>query len=252
MREEIELWRKQFGVGEPGQELPDALYIQTDNDPQQEANNCADHANRRPGDQEYAHDRTLRRTHGAQDGDVLPLVLYEHDQSRDDVKRSDEHDKRQDQEHYIAFNLKRVEKCRVALTPVDHENRTLRSVLHRLAIAIDAIRIVSIDLYSSHISCPIEIGLGFFERHENHGVVVLGHPTSEDCTDIVDLDARGGAHGRHCAARRDKRDVIARTQRELVRKSSADHNGLVLIKTLERALFDIVCDGWKLLEIHQP
>jgi hypothetical protein len=68
-----------------------------------------------------------------------PLILYEHDQTRNDIEGGDQHDEGQDQEHHIAFDLQRVEERRVALTPVDDEDWTLRRILYRAPIAVDPI-----------------------------------------------------------------------------------------------------------------
>ncbi len=55
----------------------------------------------------------------------LALVLHQHDQAGDDVERRHQHDQRQDQEHHVALDLQRVEEGRVALPPVDDEDRPL-------------------------------------------------------------------------------------------------------------------------------
>src|SRR4029077_17276279 len=212
MREEIELWRKQFRVGEPGQKLPDALDVETYDHTEHEADNGADYSDGGARDQEHAHDRTLGRANRAQDGDVLPLVLHQHDQAGDDIKCSDQNDERQDQEHHVALNLQRIEERRVALPPVDHENRPLRGVLYRLAIAVDPVGIVRVDLDGCDVTYTIEIGLSLLERHEHHGVVVFRHADLKYSGDLVDLDARCRSHRRHRAARRHQRNVVARSQ----------------------------------------
>ena len=74
-------------------------------------------ADGRAGHEEDALDRAARRAHGAQDGDVVPLVLHQHDQAGDDVERRDQDDQRQDQEHDIALDRERGEKSLVALLP---------------------------------------------------------------------------------------------------------------------------------------
>ena len=96
MRKEIELRREQFSVGQPGHELPDALNVEANHDPEKEADDCPDHADRRARDEKHAHDRSLRRPHRAQNCDVLTFVFHEHDQAGNNIERRNEHDQRQD------------------------------------------------------------------------------------------------------------------------------------------------------------
>src|SRR5215475_11826312 len=44
LREEIKLGREQFGVGEPGQELPDRFDVEADEEPDTETDQRSDHA----------------------------------------------------------------------------------------------------------------------------------------------------------------------------------------------------------------
>src|ERR1700732_5639068 len=50
--EEVKLRREQFGVGEPGQKLPDRFDIEADDQPDEESGERSDHADRSTGYQE--------------------------------------------------------------------------------------------------------------------------------------------------------------------------------------------------------
>ena len=215
----------------------------------QEADEVADHADRGAGDQEHAHDRALRRAHGAQDGDVAALVLHQHDQAGDDVERRHQHDQRQDQEHHVALDLQRVEEGRVALPPVDHEDRPLRGLGDELPEARDLVGIVGVDLDRGDVAGAVEIGLRLGQRHEHEGGVVFRHADLEHGGDLVGLDARRRAHRRHRAARRHQRDAVAGAQRELVGEPPADHDALPLVEAFQRALLDVAGDRGELVEV---
>src|SRR5262245_8566566 len=70
-RQEVELGRKQLRIGEPGEELPDAFNVETNDYAKHEPYDRPDHPDGSAGNQEYTHDRTLGCTHCAQDGNVL-------------------------------------------------------------------------------------------------------------------------------------------------------------------------------------
>ena len=120
--EEIELGRKQLGVGQPGEKAADRFNVEAHQERQQEPDERADHTHRRAGHHEHAHDRALRRAHGAQNADVVALVLHQHDQPRRDVERGDDDDDGEDQKHHVALDLQRIKERGVALAPVDQED----------------------------------------------------------------------------------------------------------------------------------
>ena len=84
---------------------------------EQEAGERAGNADRRAGHEEDPLDGAARRAHGAQDGDVVALVLHQHDKARNDVERRDQDDHGQDQEHDVALDRERAEESLVALLP---------------------------------------------------------------------------------------------------------------------------------------
>ena len=123
--------------------------------------------------------------------------------------------------------------------------------MHRLAVAVDAVGIVGIDLDRGDVAGAVEIGLRLLQRHEHEGVVVFRHADLEHRGDLVDLDARRGAHRRHRAARRHQRDVVARVQRELIGEPAADGDALPIVEAAERALLDVVDDRGQAFEVFQ-
>ena len=118
-----------------------------------------------------------------------------------------------------------------------------------LAVTVDPVGIVGVDLDRGHVAGAVEIGLRLGQRHEHEGGVVFRHADLEHRGDLVGLDARRRAHRRHRAARRHQRDVVAGAQRQLIGQPAADHHALTLVEALERALLDVVGDGAELAEI---
>src|SRR5262249_37588325 len=150
--------------------LPDAFNVETNDYAKHEPYDRPDHPDGSAGNQEYTHDRTLGCTHCAQDGNVLPFILDQHDQSGNDVERSDQHDQRQNKEHHVALDLQSVEERRIALSPIDHEDRPLGGILHNLTVPLDAIRIIGIHLDRSDIAGAVKISLRLLKWHEHHGI----------------------------------------------------------------------------------
>ena len=64
----------------------------------------------------------------------------------------------------------------------------------------DLVGIVGVDLDRGDVAVAVEIGLRLGQRHEHEGGVVFRHADLEHRRDLVDLDARRGAHRRHRAA----------------------------------------------------
>src|SRR5262249_59914909 len=91
-------------------------------------------------------DRALSHAHGAQNADIAPLVLHQHDQPGGDVEGGHDHDDGQDEEHHVALDLQRIEEGGVALAPVDHEDRPACGLGDEPAVGVDLIRVVDIDL----------------------------------------------------------------------------------------------------------
>ncbi len=120
-----------------------------------------------------------------------------------------------------------------------------------LAVAVDPVGIVGIDLDRGDVAGAVEIGLRLRQRHEHEGGVVFRHADLEHRRDLVDLDARRGAHRRHRAARRDQRDVVAGAQRELIGEPAPDRDALPFVEAFERALLDVVGDRGKLVQVRQ-
>ena len=79
--------------------------------------------------------------------------------------------------------------------------------------------------------------------------VIFRHADLEHRRDLVGFDARRGAHRRHRALRRHQRDAVAGMQRQLIREPAADRDALPLVKTLERALLDVLGDRGEVVEI---
>ena len=86
-------------------------------DAQDHAGDRSDNADGRAGHEEDALDGASRRTHGAQDRDVVRLVLHQHDHAGNDIEGGDEDDERQDEEHHVALDRERGEEGLVAALP---------------------------------------------------------------------------------------------------------------------------------------
>ena len=114
---------------------------------------------------------------------------------------------------------------------------------------VHIVGIVGIDLDRRHIAVLVEIGLALGQRHEDEGAVIFGHADLEHRRNLVDLDARGRAHGRDGAARGDQSEVVTRLQRELVGEPLADGNAGAPVEAIQRALLDVGADGRKLAQI---
>src|SRR5262249_53689480 len=177
--QEIELGREQFGVRHPRQEAANRFDVEAHQQRQQETHDRADHADRGAGHHEYPHDRALGHAHGAQNADIATLVLHQHDQAGGNVERRHDHDDRQDEEHYVALDLQRIEEGGVTLPPVDQKDRPAGGLGDELAVGVDLIGIVDIDLDGGHIAGAVEIGLRLRERHEHEGGIVLRHADFE-------------------------------------------------------------------------
>ena len=95
-----------------------------------------------------------------------------------------------------------------------------------LAVAIDPVGIVDIDLDRGNVAGAVEIGLRLGHRHEHERGVVFRHADLEHGGDLVGLDARRRPHRRHRAARRHQREIVAGAQRELIGEPAADHHAL--------------------------
>ena len=143
----------------------------------------------------------------------------------------------------------RVEEGRVALPPVDHEDRPPGRFGDRLAEAVDLIGVVGIDLDRGHVRSAVEIGLRLSKRHEHEGAVIFRHTDLEHRGDLVGLDARRRAHRRHRAARRDQREAVAGAQRQLVGEPAADRDALPVVEAFQGSLLDVVGDRRQLVEI---
>ena len=103
------------------------LDIEADENPEQKASQGAGNADRGSGHEKDPLHAAARGPHGAQDGDVMPLILYQHDEARNDIEGGDQDDERQDQEHHIALDSERAEEGLVALLPrLDIEVRPRR------------------------------------------------------------------------------------------------------------------------------
>src|SRR5262249_31393331 len=143
------------------------LDVETHHQSQQESDHGADDTDRSTRNHEHPHDTALGDPHGAQYADIAALVFHQHDQARGDVERGHDYDDGEDQEHDVALDLQRIEEGRIALTPVDHEDRPVGGVGDELAIAVDLVRLVDINFDSGHVAGPIEVGLRFRQRHEH-------------------------------------------------------------------------------------
>src|SRR6185437_7335414 len=113
----IDLGREKIGADDRLDELTYRLDMQGEFDADDKAEEGADEADAGTSENEDAQDRAPRRTHGAEDRDVAPLILHHHDHAGDDVERRDEDDQRQDQEHDVALDLDGVEEAEIALLP---------------------------------------------------------------------------------------------------------------------------------------
>src|SRR6185437_2455435 len=90
LRQVIELRGEQVSVGDPADELAQALDVEADKHAEQKTRERADDADARDGNEEDAHHRASRRDYGAQNGDVVALVLHQNDEARHDIERSDQ------------------------------------------------------------------------------------------------------------------------------------------------------------------
>ena len=126
--------------------------------------------------------------------------------------------------------LKNVElRCRQSTMKIGPPG----GVAHELAVAVDLVGIVGIDLDRGDVARAVEIGLRLLQRHEHEGRVVFRHADLEHGRDLVGLDARRRAHRRDRAARRDQRDVVAGAQRELVGEPPADRDALPVVEAFQ-------------------
>ncbi|OYW31770.1 MAG: hypothetical protein B7Z45_10090, partial [Azorhizobium sp. 12-66-6] len=189
------------------------------------------------------------RPHGAQHGDIVALILHQHDEAGHDVQRRHQDDEREDQEHDVPLHLQRIEEGGVPLAPVDDIDRTLGGLLDRRAQFGHIVGIVDIDLDGIHVAGAVEIGLRLCARHEHERAVIFGHADLEHRRNLVDLDARRRSHGRHGPPRGHQRDVVAGPQRQLIGEPLADGDPLPGIKPLQRALADGVGNGGQLAQV---
>ena len=105
------------------------------------------------------------------------------------------------------------------------------------------------DFDRAHVIGAIEIGLRLGKRQKDHHGIIFRHVDAEHCRDLVRLDTRRNVPRRHGSARRDQRDVVAGTQRQLIGKPASDGDPLSPLKCTERALLDVVGDRGELVEI---
>ena len=191
----------------------------------------------------------MARAHGAQDAYVAALVLHQHDQPRRDVERGNDDDDSENQEHHVALDLERTEERGVALAPVDQEDWPSGGVGEELAVVVDAVRILGIDLDRGDVTGAVEIGLCLRQRHEHEGGVVFRHADLEHRGDLVGLDARRRPHRRDRPAWRDQRDHVAHAQGQLIGEPAPDRDALPFVEAIEGALADVVSNRRQLAEI---
>ena len=235
-------------------EMTSRMRLDIEREQQAEAEACdrSDDADGRSGDEEHAHHGTARRTHGAQDRDVLRLVLHQHDQAGDDVERGHQHDQREDQEHHVALDFERAEEGAVALAPVGHEDRPACRLVDGGAGLVYPVGIVEIDLDELDVVLAVEVVLRLGQRHEDEGGIEFRHADLEDRLHRITLHPRRRAEGRRRAARRDEREGVAGLQRESVGKAAPDGDALPVLELVEGALPQVAGDVLDLAQIFRP
>ena len=126
----------------------------------------------------------------------------------------------------------------------------------RPAASVTALRKASIlsglvgeHLDRGHVVLAIEIGLRLRQRHEHEAGVIFRHADLEHGRHLVGLDARRHAHRRHRALGRDQRDGVAGMQRQLIGEPASDGDALPLVKSLQRALLDVLGDRGEVVEV---
>jgi len=136
-----------------------------------------------------------------------------------------------------------------ALKKVDHEDRAAGRFGDEPAVTVDLVRLVDIHLDGGDVAGAVEIGLRLGQRHEHEGGVVFRHADFEHGCNLIGLDARSRAHRRDRAARSNQRHAVADAQRQLIGQSPSNRHPLPCVEAFERALPDVVGDGWQLREI---
>jgi len=254
-REKVELRRKEIGVEKLVDQDANGVEIFRERQTERKAGQRAHDADRRADDQEDAQHRAARRAHGAQDGDVLSLVLHEHCQPRDDVEGRHHDDQRQNDEEDIFLDLQRVEKGLVALAPVGDDDRALDRLFDVEAEIVHLLRIGDEGLDDGRLVLLVEEELRLRERHIDEDIVELGHADREDRDDFVSLDPRRDAERRLRALGHEQADRVADADAERLGQPLADGDAARLIETGERAALDVRRDAGEpgqVLLAHAP
>ena len=147
--------------------------------------------------------------------------------------------------------MKRIEEGGVGHAPITDINRAARHSLNRPVILLHLVRVINVNLDGRDNSILVEIGLCFFQGHEHKSRVIFGHAHFKNGSNLISLNARGHAKGRHIPIGGDQGHRIPLRHAKSAGHANANGNP-AFRKAVKIAKADISCNIGQVLQILWP